>query len=81
MNAAIRKLPSATDARAPVRSKASGRDVDRRKDARPIKRILERTTGKMVGWLYEWDTGTVVPMWLGVEFETDKVDYADVGTV
>ncbi len=31
--------------------------------AEPIKRILDRTTREVVGWLYEWNTGSQVPMW------------------
>lgn len=31
--------------------------------AAPIKRILDRTTREVVGWLYEWNTGSQVPMW------------------
>ncbi|UUV08686.1 hypothetical protein [Ruegeria sp. YS9] len=31
--------------------------------AEPIKRILDRSTGEVVGWLYEWNTGSQVPMW------------------
>ena len=31
--------------------------------AKPIKRILDRETREVVGWLYEWNTGAQVPMW------------------
>ena len=31
--------------------------------ARAIKRILDRETGDLVGWLYEWNTGELVPRW------------------
>ncbi|SFO26283.1 hypothetical protein SAMN04487859_12157 [Roseovarius lutimaris] len=31
--------------------------------AKPIKRILDRKTRTVVGWLYEWNTGAQVPMW------------------
>jgi hypothetical protein len=31
--------------------------------ARAIKRILDRQTGELVGWLYEWNTGEIVPRW------------------
>ena len=31
--------------------------------ATPVKRILDRTTLEVVGWLYEWNTGRQVPMW------------------
>jgi hypothetical protein len=50
----------------PIESIAStgcGREVNKRRHARPIKRILDRNTRKVVGWLYEWNTGALVPMW------------------
>ncbi|MEJ8563581.1 hypothetical protein QTO30_21635 [Yoonia sp. GPGPB17] len=28
-----------------------------------VKRILDRQTGELVGWLYEWNTGELVPRW------------------
>lgn len=31
--------------------------------AEPVKRILDRSTREVVGWLYEWNTGSLVPMW------------------
>jgi hypothetical protein len=31
--------------------------------AEPIRRILDRSTREVVGWLYEWNTGSLVPMW------------------
>lgn len=31
--------------------------------ATPIKRILDRSSREVVGWLYEWNTGAQVPMW------------------
>ena len=27
------------------------------------KRIYDRQTGEHVGWLYEWNTGDLVPRW------------------
>lgn len=39
------------------------RSISDRKYATPIRRILDRETGKLVGWLYEWNTGAIVPMW------------------
>ena len=35
----------------------------RRLHATPIKRILDRNSREVVGWLYEWNTGAQVPMW------------------
>lgn len=31
--------------------------------ARAVKRILDKETGELVGWLYEWNTGSLVPRW------------------
>ena len=35
----------------------------KRLHAKAIKRILDRETGDLVGWLYEWNTGERVPRW------------------
>lgn len=35
----------------------------KRLHARAVKRILDRETGALVGWLYEWNTGELVPRW------------------
>lgn len=31
--------------------------------AHAIKRILDRESHETVGWLYEWNTGQIAPMW------------------
>jgi hypothetical protein len=31
--------------------------------AHPVKRILDRKSRNIVGWLYEWNTGQIAPMW------------------
>ena len=31
--------------------------------ARAVNRILDRQSGTLVGWLYEWNTGELVPRW------------------
>jgi len=31
--------------------------------AHAVNRILDRETGELVGWLYEWNTGERVPRW------------------
>lgn len=31
--------------------------------ARAVKRIFDRESGEQVGWLYEWNTGSLVPRW------------------
>ncbi len=35
----------------------------KRVQARAVKRIFDRQTGELVGWLYEWNTGSLVPRW------------------
>jgi len=54
--------------------KGRDRATDKRKHATPIRRILDRETGKLVGWLYEWNTGALVPMWKSEPF--DNIVYA-----
>lgn len=43
------------------RPKASTKPA--RLHARAVKRILDRQSGTLVGWLYEWNTGELVPRW------------------
>ncbi|GAW36555.1 hypothetical protein RA2_03628 [Roseovarius sp. A-2] len=31
--------------------------------AKAIKRILDARTREVVGWLYEWNTGEILPRW------------------
>lgn len=33
-------------------------------EARPICRILAQHSGEIVGWLYRWETGELMPLWL-----------------
>ena len=40
--------------------------------AHAVKRILDRQSGAVVGWLYEWNTGELVPRWKA-EARTDVV--------
>ena len=35
----------------------------KRLEAEPIKRILDAKTREVVGWLYQWNTGALAPMW------------------
>jgi len=35
----------------------------KRLHARAIKRIYDRRSRQLVGWLYEWNTGELVPRW------------------
>lgn len=44
------------------KSRPAGKD-QKRLHARAVKRILDRQTGELVGWLYEWNTGELVPRW------------------
>lgn len=37
----------------------------KRTQARAVKRIFDKNSGELVGWLYEWNTGEVVPRWQG----------------
>ena len=60
MTTVVRTMPRPT---APKTSKRPGREVSNRKYARPVMRILDRNTRKVVGWMYEWNTGARVPMW------------------
>lgn len=36
----------------------------KRCEAHPIGAIHDRQTGMLLGWLYQWNTGDIVPMWL-----------------
>lgn len=44
------------------RTRPAGKE-QKRLHARAVKRILDRETGALVGWLYEWNTGELVPRW------------------
>ncbi|ATF04030.1 hypothetical protein PhaeoP75_04431 (plasmid) [Phaeobacter gallaeciensis] len=35
----------------------------KRLEAKAIKRILDAKTREIVGWLYEWNTGEILPRW------------------
>ncbi len=35
----------------------------KRLEAHAVKRILDKETGEVVGWLYQWNTGALVPRW------------------
>ena len=53
------------------KSRPAGKE-QKRLQARAVKRILDRQTGKLVGWLYEWNTGELVPRW-NAKAQTDVV--------
>ncbi|MEM9043816.1 MAG: hypothetical protein AAGC81_03915 [Pseudomonadota bacterium] len=44
------------------KSRPAGKQ-QKRLHACAVKRILDRQTGELVGWLYEWNTGELVPRW------------------
>ncbi len=60
MTTAVRTLSKPIQS---VVSKPLGHKVGKRWDAKPIRRILDRKTLEVVGWLYEWNTGELLPMW------------------
>lgn len=43
----------------------------------PIKRILCKTSGKLVGFLYEWNNGDILPTWRNGL--VDEVCYVSLG--
>jgi hypothetical protein len=51
--------------KAPTLKRRGPRPINepKRIHARAIGRILDRKTGEVVGWLYEWNTGERVPRW------------------
>lgn len=51
--------------RVPRRSKCSrvAHKEPTRLHAHAVNRILDRETGELVGWLYKWNTGELVPRW------------------
>ena len=51
--------------RVPVHPKVSRNTSTKpaRLHARAVKRILDRQSGTLVGWLYEWNTGELMPRW------------------
>lgn len=51
--------------RVPVRARRirNATKEPKRLHAQAINRILDRQSGDLVGWLYEWNTGERVPRW------------------
>lgn len=60
MTTAVKTLSKSTE---PIVAKEPDQRVGKRRNAKPIKRILDRKTLEVVGWLYEWNTGELLPMW------------------
>lgn len=38
-------------------------ESEERKTATAIKRVLDRKTRKVVGWLYQWNSGHMAVLW------------------
>ena len=45
------------------------RDEPRLLEAIPIQRIVRPSTGETVGWIYQWNTGELAPLWLAEEYD------------
>ncbi len=63
MTAAINALTKSTRPSLSTTTKTARQEVKQRRYAEPIKFILDRDTRDVVGWLYKWNTGALVPMW------------------
>lgn len=73
MNTAARSISEPSSICASDAQTAKKREVESRQSAAPVQRIINRDTGELVGWLYEWNTGKLVPMWTGNP--CDNVEY------
>lgn len=47
------------------KSAPSPKTGNKRTQAQAVKRIFDKSSGELVGWLYEWNTGEMVPRWQG----------------
>ena len=63
MKEADRNLTARTEPIALPTTKTTRQEASQRHHAEPIKYILDSTTRDVVGWLYKWNTGALVPMW------------------
>lgn len=63
----LRKTP-----RRPSKNGKAGCVETRRLHAKAVKRIFDRESQELVGWLYEWNTGDLVPRWIA-EAHTDVI--------
>jgi hypothetical protein len=54
----------------PGASKDKMKVTEGQSEAHAIKRIFDCKTGELVGWLYQWNTGSHVPRWKS-EIHTD----------
>jgi hypothetical protein len=60
---AINASTKSTEPNVSATTKIARQEVKQRRHAEPIKFILDRDTRDVVGWLYKWNTGALVPMW------------------
>ena len=60
---ALRKLTKPTGSIASNAIKTTRKEANQRRHAEPIKVIRDKNTLDVVGWLYKWNTGALVPMW------------------
>lgn len=60
MTIVLSKLKQQTE---PAVAELPGRELNHLETAKPVKRILDQSTGEVVGWLYQWNTGGLAPMW------------------
>ncbi len=63
MTTAINASIKSTGISVSATTKTAQQEVKQRRHAEPIKFILDRETRDVVGWLYKWNTGALVPMW------------------
>lgn len=63
MTTAINASTKSTRPSLSTTTETERQEVQQRMHAEPIKFILDRDTRNVVGWLYKWNTGALVPMW------------------
>jgi len=63
MTTAVKTLAKPTGPVVPHVRKTTRKEASRRTHAKPIKFIRDINTREVVGWLYQWNTGALVPMW------------------
>ena len=63
MGTVLRTLTNPTGPIAQNARKTTRQEANQRRHAEPIKIIRDKDTLDVVGWLYKWNTGALVPMW------------------
>ena len=64
MSVRLMDVPERSNVPNRVASKPIGtKGAARRLHAHAVKRIYDRHSGELIGWLYEWNTGEIVPRW------------------